>query len=179
MKIKTGCIVELVYKLKNTEGEIVEESGEDGPMSYLHGNSEIPPSLEEQLDGVEEGAELEVTLAAGEAFGDHDPDRIIAVPRSEFPQDAEIVPGDWISVTVADDEDDNGEDEAGDGPSEPEEMEMRVLEISPDAIILDANHPYAGKEVLFDLRVVSVRPATEEEIAERTAPELEEEEEEK
>lgn len=172
MKIKTGCIVELVYKLKNTDGEIVEESGEDGPMSYLHGNSEIPPSLEEQLDGVEEGAELEVTLAAGEAFGEHDPDRIIAVPRTEFPQDAEIVPGDWISVTVADDEDDVEEGES----SEPEEMEMRVLEISPDAIILDANHPYAGKEVLFDLRVVSVRPATEEEIAERTAPEPEEEE---
>ena len=73
---------------------------------------------------------------------------------------AEIVPGDWISVTVSDDE----EPEA-----EAQEVEMRVIEISPDAIVLDANHPLAGQAVIFDLHVVSVRQATAEEIAQRQA----------
>lgn len=167
MKIKNGCIVELSYQLKDEEGAVVEQSGEDGPMSYLHGYGEIPPGLEKKLDGVEAGAEFEVTLAPGEAFGDYDPEKILAVPRDQFPADAEIVPGDTITVSVADDED--PEAETG-------EMDTRVVEISPDAIVLDANHPYAGKQMTFDLRVLSVRAASEEELAEHEDEEDDDEE---
>jgi FKBP-type peptidyl-prolyl cis-trans isomerase 2 len=70
------------------------------------------------------------------------------------------VPGDWISVTVSDDEEPD---------AEAQEVEMRVTEISPDAIVLDANHPLAGQAVIFDLHVISVRQATAEEIAQRQA----------
>ncbi|MFN0242749.1 MAG: peptidylprolyl isomerase [Planctomycetota bacterium] len=166
MKITRDCIVELEYQLRDAEGSIVEDSKNSGSLTYLHGNEEIPPTLEEQLDGIEEGAELEVTLGPGVAYGAYNPDGIVSVPRSEFPEDAEIVPGDWISVVISDDE------SGGDGD---EEMEMRVLEISPDAITLDANHPLAGQQVTFDLRVKSVRAASTEEIethkAGKTAPE--------
>ena len=157
MKIQNGCIVELSYQLKDEEGGIVEQSEADGPMSYLHGYGEIPSGLEAKLDGVEEGTALEVTLQPGEAFGDYDPEKILAVPRDQFPADAEIVPGDMITVSVADDDD--PEAETG-------EMDTRVVEISPDAIVLDANHPYAGKKMTFDLKVLSVREASEEELAE-------------
>jgi len=158
LKIKNGCIVELTYQLKDEDGNVVEESGTDGPMSYLHGHGEIPDGLERELDGVDVGVEMAVTLGPGEAFGDYDPEKILAVPRDQFPADAEIVPGDTITVSVADDDD--PEAETG-------EMDTRVVEISPDAIVLDANHPYAGKRMTFDLRVLSVRPATEAELAER------------
>lgn len=158
MKIRSGCIVELEFELRNAEGELVENSREAGALTYLHGNDEIPPGLEKELDGVEEGARIEVTLPPGEAYGDYNPDGIVSVPRSEFPEDAEIVPGDWVDVTVADDEEGGGS----------AEMEMRVVEISPDSIVLDANHPLAGQQVTFDLRVVSVRQATEEEIVARS-----------
>jgi FKBP-type peptidyl-prolyl cis-trans isomerase SlyD len=189
LKIKSGCIVELTYQLKNKDGEVVEKSDEDGPMNYLHGFGEIPTGLEDQLDGVEEGAELEITLAPGEAYGDYNPDGIVSVPRSEFPEDAEIVPGDWIAVTVAEDGAEAGAEpgpESGAGAAageegeeaETSEVEMRVIEISPDAIVLDANHPLAGQQVTFDLRVVSVRQASAEEIAERQAAATAEEEEE-
>lgn len=161
MKIQSGCIVELSYQLKDEEGAVVEQSGSDGPMSYLHGYGEIPPGLETRLTGAEVGTAFEVTLAPGEAFGDYDPDKILAVPRDQFPADAEIVPGDTITVSVADDED--PEAETG-------EMDTRVVEISPEAIVLDANHPYAGKRMTFDLRVLSVRVASEEELAEHTEP---------
>ena len=129
-------------------------------MNYLHGYGEIPAGLEEKLDGVEEGAAMVINLGPGEAYGDYNPDGIIAVPRSQFPEDAEIVPGDWISVTVSDDEEPD---------AEAQEVEMRVTEISPDAIVLDANHPLAGQAVIFDLHVISVRQATAEEIAQRQA----------
>lgn len=157
MKIQAGCIVELSYQLKDEEGAVVEQSGKDGPMSYLHGYGEIPPGLETRLTGAEVGTAFEVTLAPGEAFGDYDPDKILAVPRDQFPADAEIVPGDTITVSVADDDD--PEAETG-------EMDTRVVEISPEAIVLDANHPYAGKRMTFDLKVLSVRVASEDELAE-------------
>jgi FKBP-type peptidyl-prolyl cis-trans isomerase 2 len=83
----------------------------------------------------------------------------VAVPRSEFPEDAEIVPGDWVSIEVSGEE---GEEKKG-------EMEMRVVEIAPEAITLDANHPLAGEEITFDLRIKSVRKASRDEIEARNA----------
>lgn len=169
MKIRKGCIVDLVYELKDSEGDVVESADAAEPMTYLHGYGEIAPGLEEELDGVEEGALLEIVLPPDKAYGDYNPDGIVAVPRTEFPADAEIVPGDWISVQIKQDEESD----------EVEDLEMKVLEISPDAITLDANHPLAGQEVTFDIRVLGVREASAEEIEARENEEEEEEEEEK
>jgi FKBP-type peptidyl-prolyl cis-trans isomerase SlyD len=169
LKIRKGCIVDLVYELKDSEGDVVESADAAEPMTYLHGYGEIAPGLEEELDGVEEGALLEIVLPPEKAYGDYNPDGIVAVPRSEFPADAEIVPGDWISVQIKQDEESD----------EVEDLEMKVLEISPDAITLDANHPLAGQEVTFDIRVLGVREASAEEIEARETEEEEEEEEEK
>ena len=169
MKIRKGCIVDLVYELKDSEGDVVESADAAEPMTYLHGYGEIAPGLEEELDGVEEGALLEIVLPPDKAYGDYNPDGIVAVPRTEFPADAEIVPGDWISVQIKQDEESD----------EVEDLEMKVLEISPDAITLDANHPLAGQEVTFDIRVLGVREASPEEIEARETEEEEAEEEEK
>lgn len=158
MKIRQDCLVELEYRLLNEQGEVVEESVSRGPMVYLHGNKEILPALEEQLEGHAEGEKFEVRLEADQAYGPYEVDQILSVPRSEFPADAEIVPGDWITIELNDDD-----NEELDG----QEMDARVIEISPDAITLDANHPLAGQQVVFDLRVLKVREATKQEIEER------------
>jgi FKBP-type peptidyl-prolyl cis-trans isomerase SlyD len=165
LKIKKGCIVDLVYELKDAQGEVVESVDAQDPMTYLHGYEEIAPGLEEELDGVEEGAVLEIELPPEKAYGPYNPDGIAAVPRSQFPADAEIVPGDWISVQLQQDEDSD----------EVEDIEMRVLEISPDAITLDANHPLAGQKVTFDIRVIGVREASPDEIEKRQAEAAEDE----
>jgi len=159
VKISTGCIVELAYALRDSGGDLVEHSEEDGPMVYLHGNDEIPETIETELEGRGEGDEVHVSLAAGVAYGEYNPDGIVTVPREQFPPDAEIVPGDWIDLTIADEE--------GKEPENAESLEMRVVEISPEAIVLDANHPLAGQACTFDLKVVSVRKASAEEIEER------------
>jgi FKBP-type peptidyl-prolyl cis-trans isomerase SlyD len=157
MKIHKGCLVELDYVLYDSDGQVVETSEEEEKLSYLHGHGEIPEALERSLEGAEEGDRIKVTLEAGEAYGPYNPDGLVTVPRSQFPADAEIVPGDWIDVQLV--------EEGAEGPGE--ELGMRVIEISPEAIVLDANHPLAGQEVTFDLSVVSVRTATIEEIASR------------
>lgn len=161
MKIKKGCLVELDYVLYDAEGHVVERSEEEETLRYLHGHNEIPEPLERSLEGAEEGDRLKVTLDEGEAYGPYNPDGLVTVPRAQFPEDAEIVPGDWIEVQVA---------EEGAAPDEGEELEMRVVEISPEAIVLDANHPLAGQEVTFDLAILDVREASPEEIASREAP---------
>ena len=156
MKIRSGCIVELNYELRDSGGDLVEDSGEAGPMVYLHGHEEIPPPLEKELEGRDVGEELKVTLPPGAAYGEYNPDGIVSVPRDQFPPDAEIVPGDWIDVALA--------DESGKEAEDAESLEMKVVEISPEAIVLDANHPLAGQACTFDLKVVSVRQASAEEI---------------
>ena len=159
MKIETGCLIELEYELRNSKGEVIETSTAGSLMTYLHGNEEIPPKLEGQLTGRDVGEKVVVTLAPADAYGEFNPDGIVAVPRSEFPEDAEIVPGDWVSIEVSGEE---GEEKKG-------EMEMRVVEIAPEAITLDANHPLAGEEITFDLRIKSVRKASRDEIEARNA----------
>jgi FKBP-type peptidyl-prolyl cis-trans isomerase SlyD len=159
LKIHDGCLVELRYELRDAEGGVVEKSEEDGPMVYLHGNEEIPRPIEEELEGHEKGDRVEVSLPPGAAYGEYNPDGLVTVPREQFPPDAEIVPGDWIDVTLSDDE--------GQETEEAESIEMKVVEISPEAIVLDANHPLAGKACTFDLTVLSVREASAEEIEER------------
>ena len=158
MKIHAGCLVELEYELRDAEGGVVEKSEQDGPMVYLHGNDEIPSPLERELEGREKGDVLEVSLPPGAAYGEYNPDGLVTVPREQFPPDAEIVPGDWIDVTLSDEE--------GEEPENAESIEMKVVEISPEAIVLDANHPLAGKACVFDLTVLSVREASAEEIEE-------------
>ena len=168
MKIHAGCLVELEYELRDAEGGVVEKSEQDGPMVYLHGNDEIPTPLERELEGREKGDVLEVSLPPGAAYGEYNPDGLVTVPREQFPPDAEIVPGDWIDVTLSDDE--------GQEPENADSIEMKVVEISPEAIVLDANHPLAGKACVFDLTVLSVREASAEEIEEHKKERLVEEE---
>lgn len=168
MKIEQDCFVELEYQLKNGKGEVVEQSTERGPMTYLHGHEEILPALEQGLEGADEGDKLSICLEPDQAYGPYDPDQILSVPRSEFPEDAEIVPGDWITISLSDEQDTDVDGQ---------EMDARVVEISPDAITLDANHPLAGQQVVFEMRVLKVRKATEEEMEAREAARDEDEDE--
>lgn len=158
MKISKNCLVEIEYELRNPQGEAVEASEEDGPLVYLHGHGLMLPGLERALENRSAGEELDLTLEPEDAFGDHDPEGLFSVPRADLPADAEIVPGDLLPIEL-EDEDGNAIDS----------LDMRVVAISPDAVDLDANHPLAGVQVGCSLKVLSVREATKEEVAEHLA----------
>ncbi len=156
MKISEGHLVEIDYTLETDGGEIVESSTDEGPLQYLHGGGEIPDRLEAALAGKDVGDSLELTLEPEDAFGDYDVEALTTVPRSEFPEDAELEANQWIQVEVMSDE-----GEILDGENE---LEMRVAEVNDEAVVLDANHPLAGKTITYKVKVREFRMATEADL---------------
>ncbi len=152
MKIEAGRIALLQYEVADDEGVVHESSSDHGPMDFLPGEGVLPEALEAELLGKSEGDQLDVTLAPADAFGEYDPGVLVTVPRSRFPEDADMTKGTWVSLEL--------ELEEGDDPElDLEDMEMRIVESNADGVVLDANHPLAGKTVTFKVKVLAVREA--------------------
>jgi len=152
MKIQAGCIALLQYEVTDGEGVVHESSSDHGPMDYAPGEGVLPEALEAELLGKSEGDQLDITLQPADAFGDYDPGVLVTVPRSRFPEDADMTKGTWVSLEL--------ELEEGDDPDiELEDMELRIVEANADGVVLDANHPLAGKTVTFKVKVLAVREA--------------------
>ena len=142
MKIVNGSTVSVSYRLLDADGDVVETTEPDEPLTYVHGSDDMLPALQKELEGAEVGSEHRVEVSCEDSFGNLDPDLLITVPRDEFPEDAEIVPGDIIAVQVNPEE---GDEEDGEGDEEEaDQIEMQVIDISADGIVLDGNHPLAG-----------------------------------
>jgi len=160
MKITDGCRVIIEYGLTDDAGTLLEDTSEDGPVEYTHGQGEILPGLEAGLAGADSGSEVTLDLEPEDAYGPYDPEGLFIVPRSEFPADAELSPGDSLEVHVADDETDEAEEHDHEDCKEHDHnvMEVVVAEVKKEEVVLDANHPLAGKRVTFRIKVLSVTP---------------------
>lgn len=146
MKISKDTAVTLRYKLSDTLGKLLEESKE--PVAYLHGGYDnIFAKVEEALEGQEAGYQTTLTLAPEDAFGQRDESLLHTIPKTQFP------PG----VKVGGQLEGRGEDGHA--------RVFHVQKIKGDKVILDGNHPLAGKTLLMALKVMEVRAASEEEIA--------------
>jgi FKBP-type peptidyl-prolyl cis-trans isomerase SlyD len=143
--------VRLRVVIHDAEGAPVQD--EPSEASFVFGFGALLPALEVALEGVPEGGTKSVTLKPEDAFGARDPEAVLEVSREEFPED--VAEGDIFDA----DEDDDGPQAPG-GP-----VVLRVLEVGPESVILDRNHPLAGQKVRFDVEVLEVRPATEVEIS--------------
>src|SRR6516225_9804573 len=150
MKIAKDTVVSVAYKLSDAQGNLIEES--DEPIVYLHGGYDGTfPKIEEVLDGQEPGFETQIQLEPQDAFGDYDPELVKIEPRDRFPEPLEV--GMQFEGTPED------------GDEEVDSLIYTVTEIAEDKVVLDGNHPLAGMALRFELKVVDVRAATEEEIA--------------
>ena len=146
MKITKDCAVTLRYKLSDTLGTLLEESKE--PVAYLHGGyGNIFAKVEEALEGQEAGYQATLNLAPEDAFGQRDEALVQTIPKTQFP------PG----VKVGGQLEGRGEDGHA--------RVFYVQKIKGDKVILDGNHPLAGKSLRMALRVMEVRAASQEEIA--------------
>jgi FKBP-type peptidyl-prolyl cis-trans isomerase SlyD len=148
MNIAKDSVVSLDYRLHLGDGEIIEHSEPGDPLVYLHGYEEIVPGLEKVLEGKTVGFTDKVKVSPEEGYGEIDPDGVEEVPRSDFPADLELEVG---GVVTATDEED-------------EEVEFLIKEIKGDKVVVDFNHPLAGKTLHFEVKVLEVRPATAEEL---------------
>jgi FKBP-type peptidyl-prolyl cis-trans isomerase SlyD len=148
MKIEKDTVVSVRYKVAEATGKLIEESRE--PMVYLHGGYDNTlPKIEEALEGKEVGTELTLQLKPLDAFGIRDESLVRSISKKEFPPGVKVG-GQLEGVTDA------GAPHVS-----------HVMKIKGDQVLLDGNHPLAGKELKFHLKVTGVRKATGEEIQHR------------
>jgi FKBP-type peptidyl-prolyl cis-trans isomerase SlyD len=146
MKIEKNSAVTLRYTVSEITGKLLEESKE--PMSYLHGGyGNTFAKIEEALEGKEAGYQATIDLQPEDAFGERNEALLQTIPKKQFP------PGVKVGGQL------EGRDESG------HTIVFTVLKIKGDTVYLDGNHPLAGKQLRFGLKVLEVRPATEEEVA--------------
>ena len=148
MKITKNSLVTIEYTLKDEAGEILDSSAEMGPLEYIHGYGMIVPGLEVALMGKDEGEELSITVAPRDAYGEFEENLIFKVDKKQFPPDVKIEVGMEFET--------DGAHSRG----------VRVVEVGDDTVTIDANHPLAGETLHFDIKILSSRMATDEEIAE-------------
>lgn len=155
MKISKNSVVTLSYRVVDKKGNLLDTG--DEPLIYLHGGyGDIFTKVEQALEGKDVGDEIEVTLLAKESFGEFDESLIVTHPRAEF--DEHIHEGEQFEEII--------EDELS---GEEESIIYLVKEVTPEYVILDGNHPFAGTDVVFHAIIADVRKARKEEINEQYA----------
>jgi FKBP-type peptidyl-prolyl cis-trans isomerase SlyD len=145
-KIGPDRVVSLTYTVKDDDGEILDEGDANEPLVYLHGHDQVFPALEAALADHGVGDIEQITVAPDEGYGERDPEKVLTVPRERF--DFEPQPGQILEAHLAD------------GHT----MAFQVAGVEPEGVTLDGNHPLAGKRLHFEVKVLEVRRATDEEL---------------
>jgi len=143
-------VISFHYTLTNTAGETIDTSRDsDTPFSYLEGMNQIIPGLEKAMSLLNTGDKRKIEVEPTDAYGEHDDQLIVDVPRSKLPNADQLEVGDQFQAS---------------GPNG-EQLLFRVLEVNGDQVKLDGNHPLAGEKLVFDVEITGVRDATPEEMA--------------
>ncbi|MBK9207594.1 MAG: peptidylprolyl isomerase [Anaerolineales bacterium] len=145
--VQDGLVVSMDYKL-TVDGEVLDSSDDAGPLQFLAGYGNIVPGLESEMIGMKVGESKDVVVKPEDGYGEFDDDAFMDVPRNEFPADMEIEEGVELNVT-----DEDGQNQYA-----------RVDSITKETVRLDFNHPLAGAELHFSVKVVALRDPTEEEL---------------
>jgi len=145
--VENDVVVSMDYTL-TVDGEVVDSSEGSEPIDFLQGYQNIVPGLEKAVYGMKTGESKHVVVSAAEGYGEMDEDAFVEIPRKDFPEDIPLEIG--LDLQVRND----------DGTA----MEATIADVTDDMVKLDFNHPLAGKELLFDIKIVGLRAATEEEL---------------
>ena len=148
MKISKNSVVIMHYALKNDDGEDLGNSRGHEPMAYIHGYDNVVVGLEKELEGKMAGDKFSTVIPPEEGYGVKDDDGIKKIDKDRFEGDEEISVGMQIQVDI-----------------EGKVSVASVTEIGKEEITLDLNHPLAGVTLHFDIEVMNVREATEEELS--------------
>jgi len=147
MQIANNSVVSFDYTLTDPNGKVIDSSKGQQPLTYLHGTGGIIPGLETALTGKSAGDAFTIVIPPEKAYGPKDVNMVQAVPREAFKGIDDIKPGMQFQA------------QSPQGP-----RVVTVVAVNGDQITIDANHPLAGVELKFDVTVVTVRAATEEEL---------------
>lgn len=150
MKISNNKIISLAYTLKNDNEETLDQADKDHPFLYMHGAGGIIKGLENALEEKSVSDSFKLIVAPEDAYGERDTNLTEAVPRTMFDgiAESELVAGAQFHAETA-----QGT------------QVISIADVEGDIIKIDANHPLAGETLHFDVAVLDIRDATEEEIA--------------
>ncbi len=148
MKIEKNVVVSLAYQVKTEEGVVVDQSTVEAPLDYLHGHNNLIVGLEKALEGKVAGDKFSITVTPEDAYGEHMDEMVQRVPANVFQGVDQIEVG---MRFLAD---------TDQGP-----IPVEVTEVDGDEVVVDGNHMLAGQTLGFDVEVVALREATEEEAA--------------
>jgi FKBP-type peptidyl-prolyl cis-trans isomerase SlyD len=151
--VKDGQMVSLHYTLRGVDGKVIETNNNKEPLKYIHGRKMMIPGLERELTGMKVGGEKHVTVKPEDAYG--------PINKNAFQEIAkEKLPANGLKV---------GAMLTGQGP-QGQPMQARVHQIKEKTVVLDLNHPMAGKTLNFDVKVVDIQPAPPLPAAKPAAP---------
>ena len=145
--VQNGVVVSMEYTLK-IDGEVIDSSEGHDPLEFLAGHRNIISGLESEMIGMKVGESKDVVVAPADGYGEYDDEAYLDVPKGQFPKDMPVEEG--LELTVRDD--------AG------QARYARIESVEGETVRLNFNHPLAGDELHFNVRVVNLREPTGEEL---------------
>lgn len=132
--IADGMKVTLDYTLILPDQTVLESTVGQEPISYLHGNREILPGLEKAMTGMKAGEKKRITLSPDEAYGPYDEKKKVTVSKDQVPPDSKV----------------------GTRLRSPDGREAKIVAMEGNSVVVDLNHPLAGKPLVFEVKIVKV-----------------------
>lgn len=148
LKVDDGKVVSMHYTL-HVDGQVVDSSEGGDPLQFIQGMGHIIPGLEHELYDMQVGESKNITVPPKEGYGETDDTAFMDVPREAFPANVPLEKGTELELR----------DQGG------HPVYARIDTVTGENIRLNMNHPLAGKELNFDVKIAGVREATDEEVS--------------
>jgi FKBP-type peptidyl-prolyl cis-trans isomerase 2 len=143
MPVKEGDKVKIEYEGKLDDGTVFDSSAKHGkPLEFKVGSKQVIPGFENAVIGMEKGEEKEIKIEPAKAYGDPNPQLIKTIPRDKLPMDQELKPGMMLAVGLPDGR----------------QFPARIAKVEGSEVTIDLNHPLAGKNLNFKVKVVDITP---------------------
>lgn len=136
------------YTLTDKSGTVLDSSAGDEALFFLENSQQIIPGLEAVIALMNVGDKKKIEVKAQDAYGEVNADLVVKVKRTQFPPDANLQVGDQFQVN-----------------NDPQSPVFTIISLDTEEVTVDGNHPMAGKDLFFDVEIVGIRNATEEEVA--------------
>lgn len=148
MNIGENTVASINYTLYLEDGSIADSSDGQEPLTFLFGHDNIIPGLEDALEGLKAGDKKTVVVEPADAYGEFQKEAFQEVSKADFPTDVELEVGMQLALV----------DEEG------YHVPALIDKITDDTVTMNFNHPLAGRTLKFDVEVMEVRSASEEEL---------------
>lgn len=139
---QAGDTVKVDYTGRFEDGTVFDSSANRDPLEFTIGEGQVIPGFEKGVEGMSPGDEKTITIASDEAYGPHYDELVMVVDRGEFPEEMELSEGDVLQLRQPD----GGV------------VLARVTDVSDKSVTIDANHPLAGKDLIFDVKLDEIQP---------------------